>query len=493
MCSNLLILPYLISKLGTDLYGSWVLVLLISNLYTVFDLGIGQGIIKKVADSIAYGDIFAVNRVVNTATAFTLVCSTAVVIIGYFTMPMIAGIIFHIEEPLLTEILWSLRVGLVIFFVSSITNAMNSALYGAQKMGSVNILLIGTTVGSLLGAVLVVHFGLGLRGLVLNQLGWSVCSLIVTSLWTYSKINGLKSAPHFHLNVLREMMPYSVRLQAITLMAFIMEQLNKAFVGMLMNLHFVALFDITMKIVNIVRFPSMLLLSAIVPSAAELHTLQKGHLLEELYIRGQKYLALISVPVATISILAADLMMRLFLGHNFDAPVLFVRILIFSYSINLLTGIGTTIARGVGRPQLEMKYGIISAATNVILVFVLAQIFGYGGFTFGLSIAVITGSFYYAFGLAKNSKHILSFSAKVLPKGFGVIILPSFIILFLLSASSIISILSVFQGYGVLWLCVIYAGLYYYSLKQSRFLDERDYRYFMMAFEKGIVFLRKNI
>ena len=64
---QLLMIPFLVSRLGMGGFGIYSLLVSIIGYSLLFDLGLGQGVIKFVAEMKARGDVQALSRSVNAA------------------------------------------------------------------------------------------------------------------------------------------------------------------------------------------------------------------------------------------------------------------------------------------------------------------------------------------------------------------------------------------------------------------------------------------
>ena len=68
---NLIIPPFLIAHLGVEIYGIWALLVAVSTLVYLFDLGLQPALMKYVAEAYTNGDINQINRYANTVIIFS--------------------------------------------------------------------------------------------------------------------------------------------------------------------------------------------------------------------------------------------------------------------------------------------------------------------------------------------------------------------------------------------------------------------------------------
>jgi O-antigen/teichoic acid export membrane protein len=139
----------------------------------------------------------------------------------------------------------------------------------------------------------------------------------------------------------------------------------------------------------------MLLISALVPAVSELEASNDQEKLKELYERGSKYISLMIFPLIFLSIIVGADLINLWVGDKFSLAILSFQILIIGYGINVLTGMGTSIVRGIGKPEYETRYAVLTLIMQLTLSIVLAQIFGFRGILASVLITAFVVSLYF--------------------------------------------------------------------------------------------------
>src|SRR3954467_9266586 len=87
MVLGVAIVPYTVDKLGTDLYGVYLLVSIVLGYFSFLDLGLGAAATKYVAEYDSAGDQDAVTSVVRTALTL------------YFVLGLIGAAILAVATP----------------------------------------------------------------------------------------------------------------------------------------------------------------------------------------------------------------------------------------------------------------------------------------------------------------------------------------------------------------------------------------------------------
>src|SRR5918996_2457102 len=79
-----LILPFLVSRLGRDTYGFWVLIVATAGYFLVLDFGVSGAVGRLVAGHKSKNDIRAINIVISTTAILLLGLCTVVAVLSYF-------------------------------------------------------------------------------------------------------------------------------------------------------------------------------------------------------------------------------------------------------------------------------------------------------------------------------------------------------------------------------------------------------------------------
>jgi len=87
--------------------------------------------------------------------------------------------------------------------------------------------------------------------------------------------------------------------------------------------------------------------------------------------------------------------MLTWMGGNYEKSVLVIQILAPCYLINLLSGVGTSMALGLGKPELQMKAGLLQLILNIILSIILVIVIGFAGIVIATLISLSLSSIWF--------------------------------------------------------------------------------------------------
>src|SRR4029078_13074594 len=83
------------------------------------------------------------------------------------------------------------------------------------------------------------------------------------------------------------------------------------------------------------------------------------------------------------------------LGPGHGDAALAAQALAAMLGLNILTGVGTAVARGMGRPWMEVRYQIIGMVSHLVLALILIPRLGYRGGLIAMVVGTTLGSFYF--------------------------------------------------------------------------------------------------
>jgi O-antigen/teichoic acid export membrane protein len=129
--------------------------------------------------------------------------------------------------------------------------------------------------------------------------------------------------------------------------------------------------------------------TGIIPMASELHAVSNEKALNELFLRGSKYLMILSFLLAIPAIIFADVFIGWWMGNGYEESALVLQILLIGMLFNALNLIGAHIFVGMGRIAVYTKIRILSAILNLILSIILLQFIGIIGVALGTTFQFI--------------------------------------------------------------------------------------------------------
>ena len=168
MLVTLFLTPYIVSKLGMQRFGVWSLIFVITSYFSLLDLGLGASFVKYIAEHYARKDYEAINQVFNSGLALYLILFLIIVAAGFILRDPILCL-FKIPPELFADAQFVLLVAVAIYSLSNVFGTFQAVITGLQRMDVTNLISLGVSVPRILGTVLLLEMGYGLRGLIVNE------------------------------------------------------------------------------------------------------------------------------------------------------------------------------------------------------------------------------------------------------------------------------------------------------------------------------------
>jgi O-antigen/teichoic acid export membrane protein len=372
MATSFLITPYLVLKLGDERFGIWAFVTVLVGYFGIFDLGLGVALVKYVAEFHAAREYKLLNAAINSAFSVMIVLVGLIVGAGLIASGRLLHL-FKIPPQNYSEARFAFIGALLILLGQACLGVFQSVLNGLQRMGWFNLIAIITSIPSAAGVILVLHRGYGLRALTITNALVFVLSAVLTAVFVRRTCPQYRFSPlQVDKPMLKRLLSFGGQMQITNVGALICWQGDKMMIAGFLNMSLVTMYELGYRIAMTARTLPTFLLTAFMPAATEAHARQDLSLVQRLFDLGSRYLALSTVPLMVLFIYESPLIMAAWMGDSRPEAVWAARVLLLGFLVNLLGGIGTAIARGVGRPDLE---------TRLILPYLLLN--------FGLGIPLI--------------------------------------------------------------------------------------------------------
>ncbi|HAL61301.1 MAG TPA: hypothetical protein DCP08_02715 [Chloroflexi bacterium] len=392
---TLLLTPYVVSKLGVERFGVWSLILVIVSYFGLLDLGTGAAFVKYISEHKTKGEEKAINEVVTTGFVFFTFLAIMVLVPFWLWGGSLLNLL-RIPSALLEEARFVLGVAFITLCLSNTFSVFQALILGLQRMEATNAIVIITSLPRIGGTFLVLQLGYGLKGLILNEAAVSLLAALLLLIVSFRLLPTLQLRPaFFKVRSLRQLLSYGSKVQVSRLAELASSQADKLLLGYFLGVRPVAFYELGYKIVYTGKVLPRILTSAIMPAASQLATQEDIEALRELYYRASKYLALASAPITAFLISSAPLVMSTWMGPGYQISALVIQSLALGHLVHLLTGVGTMIARGIGKPEVETRYTLLLLVMNTVLSVGLIAKIGFLGALVATPLSLIVSSSYF--------------------------------------------------------------------------------------------------
>jgi O-antigen/teichoic acid export membrane protein len=247
--AGMVTLPMMLTHLGADTYGIWILVAGFSNLLYIFDFGFATSVTRGVAKSISEGDEHKTNAIINSAlliyTGLALMICATVIGIAVFYNPDISELITHRHFQMLILIV---GFSIAFEFPFKAFSGLTTAHLRYDILASYRILIRLLNTAAL---ILLVTNNYGLVAIAILQFATGATSSILFFLTAKGVYKELKiSSRLIDATSTKELLHYSVWAFLIDINRILKERIDIFFIGGFISLSAVSIYYIPVRLVE---------------------------------------------------------------------------------------------------------------------------------------------------------------------------------------------------------------------------------------------------
>jgi len=352
LASGLLISPYLISKLGPEGYGIWVLSFALVDNYMLLDLGFRSATVKYVAHYWATGEPARVNEILNTVIAYAGIVSlalVAVILAGATYLDRffkISPAYIHSFQTLVVLVSLSWCLGFVF-------NNFAASLEAVQRFDLSNKASVVVTVCRVAGTAVLLYRGHGLVAIgafvVISQiLGYAIYFLAFRHIFPQLRL----STRYASLKTLKKMGGFGIHTFVLNMANLVLMQSPPLLIGHFLPAAFVGYFGAPNRLL---QYTGELVGRAGIitnTNAAELHARNDKRVLPELAVFTNRYCVVLFMPIAIALWIYGNAIFTLWVPSiaRFSAPLL--PVMLAGYVIAVVGQFSSSmLLQGLGRHQ----------------------------------------------------------------------------------------------------------------------------------------------
>lgn len=167
------------------------------------------------------------------------------------------------------------------------------------------------------------------------------------------------------------------------LSAMLYKSIDKLMLGTMLSTVAVALYDIAIKITNLVEVPTFSLASVVFPKSAEKMATEGKPAVKKLYEQSVAIMLALILPFILIIQLFPAFIIEIIAGEQYlDAVPLLRLTILFGLFIPFATQFGTVLD-SIGKPKINFYFVILGALSNILFNYIFISQFGLIGAAYG--------------------------------------------------------------------------------------------------------------
>jgi O-antigen/teichoic acid export membrane protein len=468
MISGLLVMPYLILKLGTATYGLWILIGTLSGYFGVLDLGVSAALGRLLAFHRARQESAQMNAVMSTAFALLMI-AFLIVCIATFLALLIFPHIFRIPaEHALDARVSIILVGLslALTFPASVFGGL---LWGFERFDLQNAvdipaLILRTVLSMTMVSVTAPLTSLGIIVLVVNG-----CSIVLKLVICRRLAPELRlSARHVERSKIRQIFSIGGWMSVISWSRTLIPQIAPTLIGVRLGSATVTTFTVARQLVAYVNIFTNSATQVMTPRAIAAHATNSVDIQERLFIEGGKFAYALTVFICG-GFICLGLPFIHWWQHGLqDASYPLLLVLLLGETLPMSQWLTYSVLQGAGRQKQLGLLAILEALLSLPLILGLIGPEGVRGVCVGVALAgfLVRGFAQWLYGCRLLNIRVSAYARRVfipvtLAGTFPVLAL--YVSTLSLKPDSFSSIFLLGIGYGIVFATTVSLDLIGYS------------------------------
>jgi O-antigen/teichoic acid export membrane protein len=380
-CQSLLLVlsfafsPYIVHRLGVDLYGLLILAGLTTNYFAIVELGLGQATVKFVADSSARGDWSGLRRMVWTSVLTYLGLSGA----GALALAALTPWLTHLlrvpaaSVAITEQIFYISAAGLVVSMMGSIFASVPRAL---ERFDIVTFLSIPAGAGQLAVNLLLLYLGYSIRALVIG--GVVIQSLVLVAYIGIARhLVPSLGRPTWDWSALRQLLRFGSLVSISQVVGPVLTHVEKFIIGSMLTLGAVAFYSVPYNLVWAFTIIPGSISGVLFPTFSRLTVEGDHRRRSHLLVRSTKYVFTAILPIAVVVAIFSRRFLAAWMGADFaQHSTAVLQVLAFAVVINSVAAPAYQGLQAMGRPGIPAAFHILEVCLHIPLCFFLIGRYG---------------------------------------------------------------------------------------------------------------------
>lgn len=388
-----LLYKFLFETLGAEKIGIWSLLIGVTAVSKIGELGLTGGVVKFISEAIAQNNFYKASKIIQTV--FVSLMFTVLILIFISYVPIQNILIFATKEEEIALIKQILPISFFSIFLMILVGVLSGSMDGIMLMGLKNLFLGISHVFYLFLVYEMVPI-YGLVGVAYSQCIQYLILIILMWLTLKREIKNLPVIPYqWDFKVIKEMLSYALNFQAISIVGMFWEPVIKIMMSYWGGLTSLGFYEMANKL--IVQTRNIIVESAriVVPVTAKNKTKENDPDIHFDFV--QKTMNITSFSLFYIfSVIAISLpLISIFWLGSFNYTFIYLAfILLVGWFFSSFNAPIFLINLGTGHVRQNLYTYIIMAGTSIIFGNMLGYFFMGIGVTFGVALSMIFSALY---------------------------------------------------------------------------------------------------
>ncbi|MBI1866261.1 MAG: oligosaccharide flippase family protein [Candidatus Staskawiczbacteria bacterium] len=386
---GLVLFPFIVSHVGKEVYGAYLLVMTFIGYFGVLDFGIGTAVVKYIAEFMGRGDKEGTSKIINSSLFFYIIVGlisavTLLILSFYFDR------IFNIgtaNVAIMRQLFWVAAIASLFIWPG---RTFDGVLYGLQRFDWLAINNIAITILTAISAYFIFLNNFGMVWFLALSYFLIIARYIISYIILRHRILKIHIfSPHFDKETSKKIFSFSFFVFLSSLLSLLIFNFDSFVIGTFASVSAVTLYGVGYSLQNGFRAVNSLIGGPLFSASASLEGKNEQGKQKELLFKGTKYMTMIFAPAVIITIIFAELFITNWMGPGFAESILPAQFLIAFWLFNGTIQVGSGLATAKGHVKVFFKISFLNALLNVGLSLALVKPLGILGVVLGTTIPMI--------------------------------------------------------------------------------------------------------
>ncbi len=461
--------PFIIRKLGQEIYGVYSLMSSFTGYISVFEFGLGTTIIRYISKYNEEKNEIEKETFLSMVTIiyiFITILIAILCVILYNLIDTIFANSLSLEQIVLAKKLFIIIASSI--SITTIGSVFSAIISGYEKFVFSRTLILVTTILNIILSALILIINPTAIMLTMVPLIISIITIISNIIFVFKKLHVKIKFHKWNHNLFNEIFKFSIFIFLQTLITQIYWRLDQLIIGMEMKNAAIALavYAVAMKVNDLVLAFTTVINRYQLPTVTKM-TINKNNDITEYVGKIGKFVAILYVAIIFLFIFYGQEFIKIYAGNGYEQAYIIVLIIIIPSAFSRIHGVGSDVLKAVNSHGAYTITLFMSSIINIILTILLIPKYGIIGAASATAVSIILGNtiaYYWCLYKKANISIIKLF--KVTFKGFFVVCIVSTI--YNLTSLLIDNTNLVIYFAKIIGFCIVYFLSVYYMI-----LDEK--------------------
>lgn len=384
-----LAMPFIIHRLGVDLYALYTLIGIIIGYFGFLQFGLGTASIKYIAQYLAAKDEVNIKRTFWACLFMYILVGLLGTIIIASLAPILVARFLKIPPELKELSVLVLKIGSLGFLVSMLLGVIGSVIQAVGRFDILNRVGIILGTAQVIITVMLLKYGFSLKAIVIFNIAAQMIGVFVY--WVYAlRLLPFLSKPALDIATVKRLFKFGGMVTVSSVVVPVLVNIEKIFLAIFRPVSALTYYSVPYGIMSRLSVIPSAFLSVLFPTFSYFGDMDGGKVNKDLHYRSTLYIFFCYAFFMIFFVIFGKSFFALWLGDDFaEKSTNILTILLTAGLINVIAWPSLTFLQGTGKPHIPAAFHVVETIIYVPAAWILISRFGGYGAAFAWLLRVI--------------------------------------------------------------------------------------------------------